>query len=226
MKGTELRYFFKYHFGTSYPYRKYFKKHKVIFIHIPKTAGTSILSVLAGKGKIRRDHTPWNVYSSINRWRFARYFKFTFVRNPYDRAVSTYEYLAKGGNGMDDMVFKTYFEEHGIDFDRFVLEYLDCDKLLQHELFRPQYVYIYDFHENLKVDYVGRFETIEKDYAALSEKIGLAQELPKKNMSNRSRSYREYYKNPKVAARILELYGKDFDLLGYDKAVGGADAQA
>ena len=220
MALRDLRYFFKYHFGTSYPYRKYFKKHKVIFIHIPKTAGTSILSALAENKKIRRDHAPWFIYNNFNRWRYERYFTFTFVRNPFDRLVSTYNYLSSGGNGMDDMVFKAYFEAHGIDFDRFVLEYLDCDKLLQHELFRPQYVYIYDFKDNLKVDYVGRFETLDDDYKVLSEKIGLPPQLPKKNISKKKRPYQEYYQNPEVVQRVLALYGRDFDLLGYKRELG------
>ena len=219
MSRRDLRHLLKYYFGTSYPYRKYFKKHKAIFIHIPKTAGTSILSALAGGRKFHRDHTPWYVYNSINRWRYAHYFKFAFVRNPYDRAVSTYEYLANGGNGMDDLAYKTYFEAHGIDFETFVLEYLDCDKLQEHMLLRPQFIYLYDMHGKLQVDYVGRFETLERDYAVVAEKIGLPRSLPRKNTSDRRGSYRAYYKNPEVAARISELYGRDFDLLGYDRAL-------
>lgn len=221
MALKDLRYFFKYHFGTSYPYRRYFNKHKVLFIHIPKTAGTSILSVLSGGKRIRRDHAPWYIYNNFNRWKFARYFKFTFVRNPYDRLVSTYEYLARGGNGMDDLRFKRYFDENGIDFERFVLEYLDCDKLMQHELFMPQYLYIYDFQGNVKVDFVGRFESIEQDYEVLAGKIGVAAPLPKKNMSEKRKSYVSYYTNPAVVKRVQELYGRDFDLLDYSREVAG-----
>jgi hypothetical protein len=215
-----IRYFLKHPFGTSYPYRRYFNKNKVIFIHIPKAAGTSILSALAKNKKIRRDHAPWYVYNNYNRWKFEHYFKFAFVRNPYDRAVSTYEYLANGGNKTDDMFFKEYFEKHGIDFEKFVLEYLDCNRLQEHILFKPQYLFIYDFQGNLKVDFVGRFESIDEDFEKLAEKIPLLQQLPKLNISKKRASYKTYYKNPVVVKKIQELYGKDFELLGYSKEIG------
>ena len=93
-------------------------------------------------------------------------------------------------------------------------------------LLRPQFLYIYDLNGNVKVDYVGRFETIDKDYAVLSKKIGLQQALPKTNVSKRKKSFMEYYTNPKVVAKIQELYGKDFDLLGYDKAIVDADVSS
>jgi len=215
----DLRHFFKYHFGTSYPYRRYFNKHKVIFIHIPKTAGTSVLHTLAGGGKIHRDHIPWKIYNSVNRWKYERYFKFAFVRNPFDRAVSTYEYLAAGGNRMDDMAYKERFEKESVDFEKFVLEFLDCEALMEKALFKPQYLYIFDGKDRLQIDFLGRFESIGDDYKKLAEKIGLPATLPKKNVSGRSRSYKEYYRDPAVAEKIVSLYRKDFELLGYDKVL-------
>lgn len=212
--------FFKYYFGTSFPFRRYFKKHKVIFIHIPKTAGTSILSILSNNKKYHRDHLTWDFYSRVNRWRFNKYYKFTFVRNPYDKMVSTYEYLANGGNQMDDIEFQEYFKENSIDFEKFVLEFLSWEKLQEHILFKPQYLFIYDFHGNCKVDFIGHYESIEQDFSELAKKLNLTEDkLPKKNVSKRKKSYLSYYSNPCVVRKIQELYAKDFQLLGYDASI-------
>ncbi|WP_417698442.1 sulfotransferase family 2 domain-containing protein, partial [Psychromonas sp.] len=79
---------------NGFPYRKYTRKYKCIFIHIPKTAGTSILMTLIGKDSLK-DHSNYYDFKRINSVKFKKYYKFCFVRNPYDRAVSLYEYLKK-----------------------------------------------------------------------------------------------------------------------------------
>ena len=69
-------------------------KHNFIFIHIPKTAGTSIESVF---GKCRAKHkTIKKTLRDIPQGKTHEdYFKFTFIRNPWDRIVSLYEYLKR-----------------------------------------------------------------------------------------------------------------------------------
>ena len=112
-------------------------------MHIPKTAGTSILTCLMGK-KVNRDHGTYYDFKRIDSDRFNLYFKFCFVRNPYDRAVSAYEYLKNGGNQSSDLYYKKLIENKYPSFEKFVLEYLDNDKVHEMLLFRPQYLFIYD----------------------------------------------------------------------------------
>ena len=72
--------------------------HKFVFIHIPKTGGSSIETLFLGKPQ-RRWAPEINHYFQhataaelrnrlMNRDNFDRYFKFAFVRNPWDRIVS------------------------------------------------------------------------------------------------------------------------------------------
>lgn len=197
-----------------YPYRKYTDRYKCIFIHIPKVAGTSVLSLLMGYN-LKRDHLSYRIYQEADFSSFCEYYKFCFVRNPYDRLVSTYEYLKSGGNKTQDVFFENLIKEKYDSFDSFVLDYLDCEVIFSHVLFKPQYTYIYDFKYECMVDFIGRFERLEEDFYKVSKYLGIKGTLAKVNVSKRS-SYEDYYKNKKVIEKVYNLYRKDFELLGYD----------
>jgi len=203
--------------GCPFPYRKYAKKHQCIFIHIPKTAGTSVLSVLM-QGNVLRDHAVFSDFQTVDPVSFQSYFKFCFVRNPYDRAVSCYEYLKKGGNGGGDLYYKDLIEQKFPTFDDFVLNYLNKDIIHQHVLFKPQYLFIYNYKSELQVDYIGKFEDIEEDFKYISEKIFLQKKLPDLNKSSK-KNYMEYYSNSLVKEKVNWLYSKDFELLGYTNLI-------
>ncbi|PKH03425.1 hypothetical protein CXF72_06340 [Psychromonas sp. MB-3u-54] len=203
------------HMRNGFPYREYTKQYKCIFIHIPKTAGTSILTCLMGD-KIYREHASYFDFQRIDTHRFDEYFKFCFVRNPYDRAVSSYEYLKKGGDKQGDLYFQQLFESKYPTFEKFILEYLDKDKIYEHTLFRPQYLFIYNYKNECQVDYVGKYENIKSDFKIICKKLGVSFDLPSKNRVKRN-PYENYYSNQLVKQKIENLYSKDFFLFKYSK---------
>ena len=75
-------------------YRGYPDEHRCVFIHIPKAAGTSLTKTLFAAPS---RHLQYTEYERANPKKFKKYFKFTFVRNPYDRLFSAYSFLKKGG---------------------------------------------------------------------------------------------------------------------------------
>ncbi len=199
----------------AYPYRASVVRHKSIFIHIPKSAGTSILKAMGGWSG---DHCSYREFQRASPTRFERYYKFCFVRNPYDRLVSVYEYLKQGGNKGSDLVMQSEILSEYNTFDKFVNNYLDKDIIYRVNLLRPQYWFIYDEKNQLKVDFVAKFENIDNDYRMISAKIkARIKELPLVNVSvNKSKDYMKYY-DENLKKKVQELYILDFKLLDYDK---------
>lgn len=75
-------------------YPKAFDRTRSVFIHIPKTAGRSLVKGLYGLNSVEHAGAEW--YQRIDALRFESYFKFAFVRNPWDRMVSAWSYLSQG----------------------------------------------------------------------------------------------------------------------------------
>jgi Sulfotransferase family len=225
--------------------------HRCVFIHIPKTGGISVEHVflsLVGltwdtreplllrgnddpaKGPPRLAHLKATEYVScgwLSAEQFAAYFKFSFVRNPWDRLVSEYKYR---GHPMR-MTFRTWLLER-LPKPGFTDAY--CHLVPQHE-------FLYDGSGRLLADYVGRYESLQADFDVVCDRLGIPRTpLPHENRSleaPRVRSlndvkkrirrwlwtlkprnvyphYTQYY-DDETRARVAELYRRDIELFGY-----------
>lgn len=226
-------------------------KHKCIFIHIPKVAGQSIeLYFLQLLNLTWQDRTPLLLMPNSNPnlgpprlahllasdyvknhylsdELFDSYYKFSFVRNPFDRAYSLYKFL-----GFIEIM----------TFDDFVKSQLAGN--LRQTLFwfvRPQYDFLYDKEGNCLVDFIGKLENINSDFKKVVSRLKLpANDLPKKNVSASSFSFKRKLKiiskNPQFLSALLpryhikdarlsdkatdivkELYHKDFEFFNYSR---------
>lgn len=202
---------------VNFPYKDYNVLNKCIFIHIPKNAGTSVLRSLGYSGG--RQHCSYLYYLMSDSAKFRQYYKFTIVRNPYDRLVSGYWYLKNGGNRKSDMKFKEILEESYPDFKSFVFEFLNKDRIHEIKIFNPQYIYLYDHYYTLQVDFIARYENLANDFQEIGKRLNLsAMSLPVVNPSNKG-DYREYYTDADVVERVGYLYKKDFELLKYSQEI-------
>jgi hypothetical protein len=207
-----------------------------LFVHVPKCAGQSIEVFFlqrvgldwerrapfllrpndtAELGPPRLAHSKAHQYVE-NKWmtpaQFDEYFKFTFVRNPWDRLVSFYRYL-----GFD----------RRCSFSRFVQKHLPREYEKKSWFMCPQVEYIYRPDGRLLVDFVGRFEALAQDFAAVCERMGIADtQLPHINHSRKSASglmrwfrrrhlsYREMY-DTRSRQLVAKLYEADVDAFKY-----------
>lgn len=188
-----------------------FDQHQCIFVHITKSAGTSVAKALFGELPYHYTATQYRVI--FGRRDFSRYFKFAFVRNPWDRLYSAYSYLKGGGWDAKD---KAWAEQHltGIDdFNQFVTEWLTPARLDSHMHFWPQSRFICDRRGRPLIDYLGYFETIADDFDQIRRRLHIETTLPHTNASERI-GYRSAY-SPEAVEAVARLYPEDIARFGY-----------
>lgn len=186
---------------------------KSIYVHIPKCAGMSINTSLynsPGGG-----HRALSTYLYLFDYEdFSNYFKFTFVRNPWDRLVSSYTFLKKGGmNSADNDWFQSNLSKYD-DFNVFVQEWLNKENIQSYHHFKPQIDYISDIHNKVSLDFIGRFENLESDFNKVASKLNIQAKLTRVNSTPRG-SYRKFY-NDKTAEIVGDIYKEDIQMLGYE----------
>jgi len=202
-------------------------KPNAVFIWIPKTAGTSVWLGL-GATKLRILHSA--KYSFTNRgivtfghMDYSRLvsegivksnfddtaFKFAFARNPYARAVSLFNYLQK-------ITKRIPTDESFLDFCR-RLHTSGCPPIgLYNVLGLSQCNPQVRWTENISMDYIGKVESIDKDFESISSRLGLkTNALPHANKSYSS-SYLDYYCRESKEI-IQDFYKEDFIAFHYSQ---------
>ena len=180
-------------------------EHKFLFIHIPRTSGSSIERQFQ-YNEVKEQNKHWN----LNDWKnnlcdedFKSYFKFTLVRNPWDILISKYVsgwYSLKGrGPSIGYKSGKTlkYFLDH---YESAPHEH--GDSLLSY--FDPK-----------QMDFIARFENRNKDLKYISNKIGFNIDTNTKQRDHgHKKHYTEYY-DDETREIVAKKYAKDIEYFGY-----------
>ena len=197
---------------AHYPYKPFMHKHKCIFVHVPKNAGSSVLKCFKDTGG--RKHAKWYDFYESNDYFFERYHKFAIIREPLERLYSAYCYSVNGGNqSEDDIALKQTLNKNSQDFESFVEEVLDKDFVMLQLLFNPQYLFVFNRRLECMMNSLLRFENLEGDWCRLAEKQNLPKTLPQVNAGLRKSTM------PRISEatflKVVDLYKMDFELLGY-----------
>ena len=132
---------------------------------------------------------------------FEHFFKFAFVRNPWDWQVSLYHF-ALGSN--------THFQHQLIksmrNFDEYIEWRVSKDRKLQKD-------FVTDENGNLIMDFIGRYERLEEDFEHICKVLSITTALPHLNKSLRG-DYRRYY-NPRTRGLVAKYFKEDIELFGY-----------
>jgi len=191
---------------------------RCIFIHIPRTAGTSIERWLCGNNWWNIEPATKHLTARQAKALYAEYwddyFKFSIVRHPMRRVESMMRYgrfygLAQQPDGAID--FAGYKNKFGaqvvVEFDyRF---YKRAD--VAHDGHLPGQIYgnILD----AELDFIARFENLEADLAQISRQIGIKTKM--KSHAEPSLGPKPDSSHPVTKAAILALYDRDFTRFGY-----------
>lgn len=188
-------------------------EHKCIFIHIQRTAGTSIEKWICGADWWTIDQNTKHLLASQARTIYAEYwsdyFKFSFVRHPVHRVLSCLKYKDHFGIEIDengDIDFSCYFALYGSDI---VLEH-DQRFYRRSELLRPVHspnaVYSNIIDEEL--DFIGKFENLEHDVEFVRKILGIKTNFDQHVEKSESKPDPETL-SKKTIDHIYEIYMKD-----------------
>lgn len=197
---------------------------KAIFVHVPKNAGTSITKTLRQTGEYKspgydsvdhdfsmgwKDGESRRVMRAIGADLWNECFTFAFVRNPWDRLVSGWQFTRQKG-------------KHTLSFAEFVkdLPSLDISQepdaleraISTHWHAMPQSDHLV-VDGVVAVDFIGHVETLDEDWRAISARIGCDGAIPRANTSDRG-EYRGYYSDD-LRAIVDERFQVDATTFGY-----------
>lgn len=201
-------------------------QHRFIFAAVPKTGTHSVRQALREHmseadieqvGLFVNKRFPYEQLAAIRHGHlslgqvrpyvgeeiFTGYFKFAFVRNPYDRFVSYCAFMTR-----DTDVFQR-------DPQAVMHHFLFAQPPEQHILFQPQHTVLADGDGSLLTDMVGRVEDMQASYDAICARIGIpSRALDQVNSSKRG-DWRRYY-NEELKGGVARRYALDLELFGYE----------
>lgn len=194
----------------GYSLKSYLEK-KCIFIHIPKCAGISICKSLLGN--LGGGHLTIRDYqAAFTPHEFVNFFKFTIVRNPWDRLVSAYNFLKRGGLNERDRLWAEENLARFTDFNEFVKNWVNRKNVFTYYHFRPQTYYV-SIRNKPILDYIGYMDRIKQDYEFIAKKINVTAPLQHINKSDHL-DYKKIYNSSSIEI-VRKTYEDDIQIFGY-----------
>lgn len=199
-------------------------KHKFIFIHIYKTAGTSITHALipfcSSKlkfnlhrvlRKVRIDtFNPFpfpkhisaeSLSQNIGIEIYSNYFTFSFVRNPWDWQVSLYNFMLSHPEHPQHQLMKNLGS-----FDSYI-------QWRKKKGMQSQKRHLSDASGKIMVDFIGRYESLNDDFNTICKKIGASTSLP--HIHNGMGMPYQYYYSKETKEIVSELCREDIEFFDY-----------
>jgi hypothetical protein len=192
---------------------------RCIFIHIPKTGGTSIEQFIKDNDKnnllfigVRNNrslhHLTAKELKLIIPYIYIKYYKFSIVRNPYDRLLSEYYWNPSINLGNKYGKSKKHFLENVTK----IVKNQNYFNNIYNDHFIPQYNFLYDKNK-LLVNHLFKYEDLEWVSNFLKKKLNIKRDFP---YLNKNTIEKESW-NEEEKELIFNLYKNDFLYFGYQK---------
>ena len=201
-------------------------RHRFIFAAVPKTGTHSVRQALREQlgdedveqvGLFVDKRFPWEDLAAIRHGHlslqqvrpylgeeaFADYFKFAFVRDPFDRFVSYCAFMLRGGE---------VFQQQPREVMR---HFLFVEPPEHHILFQPQAsLLVGEDGKTLLTDAIGRVEDMQASYDAICSRIGIASRPLDRVNGSKHNDHRHYYDQALIDG-VAARYAQDLELFGY-----------
>jgi hypothetical protein len=138
---------------------------------------------------------------TFHKW--ATYYKFAFIRNPYDKLISAWYHINR----------------YNIPFKNYLNLSNTCNDVEYMHMFLPQIRNIIDTKGKININYIGKFETLEEDFQIILKNIGIKKivhEVDKKLNKRNHKPFYEYYDQEALTKANLILT-EDFKYLHFKK---------
>lgn len=158
------------------------------------------------------------------------YYKFTFVRNPFDRVVSGYtnKVISSTPIGVPQKNKNISWENflggrisdlnNETGFKNFINKYLtefDDKRIDVH--FKKQSVMVEQYKENF-LDFVGKVENFEEDWKKIADKFNFQKQQPGHlNKSGNKKDCAKYYADKESVELVHDRYKEDIEKYGYEQ---------
>jgi hypothetical protein len=144
-----------------------------------------------------------NKIMNMDNHKWNTYFIFTFIRNPYDRIISGWNYINK----------------YNIQFDNFLNFGNHTNSWDYWHVFMSQYKHIIDTNNKIRANYIGKFENLEDDLVIILKKLGfnnINHNISVKN-SKKHDNYKSYYKNNDILNKVNYYINDDLKYFNFTK---------
>lgn len=195
-------------------------KRKYVYFENPKVVTSSIKACIH-ESEVKDDGSIHAVMKKrmTHKWKkkYDDYYKFTFIRNPFERMFSCYinryhapeQWIGKK-NAYKYYLFGYMKKDNG--FDEFARKSCKIPNWLMDKHLKPQYLLIYDKGGSILVDFVGRYENLIEDWKVVQKNLGF-KNLLHLNQSKK-KNWMDFY-TKELADIVYQRYKNDFELLGY-----------
>lgn len=190
--------------------------HRFIFVHVGRTGGSTIERMAGvpltddprtqrlGNTDFSDKHAGLQHYYSAFPEQFREYFKFTIVRNPFDRLHSAWHWRTRVVQDLCGMPLREFIDTRppGYSFvERFAVDGMSIAESVG--LF----------------DHIARFENLAEEYRVLFARLGLPPGPPPHTNRTAAGDYRDAY-DPQTVELVRRKFGRDLELFGYDFTAG------
>ena len=182
-------------------------QRKLVYVGIPKIASTSMRRSFMKHQDVDKIH----IHAALKRQLptvAQNYFKFSFVRNPFDRLYSCYKNIVYDPKKVLDYPFGHF--RHIANFEQFVKKVTKVPDAISNPHFISQYCFLYKNNKCL-VNSVGKFENLVQDFEPIRQKYQL-NPLPYYNKSQATTDEWKDHYTEELATLIYKRYKKDFEL--------------
>ena len=206
-------------------------EYQAIYFSIPKVASSTWLKVCAQLLEI--EPPEGRTYRLVDFPRlgeediltYENYFKFCFVRNPWDRLISCYLNKIQKNSNINPPEFENGIQRSflrygtfsaGMSFEEFVKAVCEIPDIDADRHIKSQYTFITDRSDNKLVDFIGKLENANDNFSYVLKKLGGDEvHIPHSKKSQNRKSYEQYYTS-KLITIVEKRYAKDIEMFDYN----------